>query len=331
MKDIAFGPIPAPHPLIAATLTAGTQNQIGAVSFKYFFDDDYGSTNTFAQMLWFLHTKYFPRMCWAKLTLKPQKSSFFVGSIEPLGMHVGLHHTVDGVRYVMRASAKKRSKIGQFPVLTSGKEVEEFLYMGIPRFCPSDKSVIRYEPSVGMLLPDGALLIQCDGSCRNNGGREARAAIGIYCGENHKKNFAGTVPPHLPQTNQIAELWAMAKALQIGKEVSCESGLSKLIIASDSEYVCLGLTCWISKWKKTGYKGVQNALMFADLEQQIKDLKTHDNVQVEIWKVTREGNTAADKLAQRFQETSRADEARANEAPVEKAPVDEDTSDAIKW
>ena len=49
--------------------------------------------------------------------------------------------------------------------------------MKIPLFCPSDKPIIQYEPSVGMLLPDGALLIQC------NGEREAEQPLEYIVGE----------------------------------------------------------------------------------------------------------------------------------------------------
>ena len=191
----------------------------------------------------------------------------------------------------------------------------------IPLFRPSEKPLIRYEPGLGRLLSDGALLIQCDGSCRNNGERGARATIGVFCGENHARNFAGMVPPHLPQTNQTAELWAMTKALHIGKDIACTFGLPKLVIASDSEYVCLGLTRWISKWKKTGYKGVQNALMFTDLDHQIRKLETLNHVHVEIWKITRDENVAADELAQKFQEVSNV--------PVDEE--DEKVAEYDKW
>ena len=123
LKDLAFGPIPAPQsepPVFA-----------GPVTFKYFFDDDYGAANTFDQLLQFLHDIYFPQIHWARLTLKPSKSQFFVPSIEPLGMTVGRHPSPDGkgVLYGMRANDKKRGKIEAFPTHKNEKEVEAFLYL----------------------------------------------------------------------------------------------------------------------------------------------------------------------------------------------------------
>ena len=75
------------------------------MTFKYFFDDDYGAADTFDQLLQFLHDIYFPRIHWARLTLKPSKSQFFVSNIEPLGMIVGL--VGNDVVYGIRASEGK--------------------------------------------------------------------------------------------------------------------------------------------------------------------------------------------------------------------------------
>ena len=87
LKDLTFGPIPMPasEPAVVACLPS-------QVSFRYFVDDDYGAAYTFDKLINFLHYTYFPRMSWAKLTLKPSKSRFFVLNIEPLGMMVGRHN-----------------------------------------------------------------------------------------------------------------------------------------------------------------------------------------------------------------------------------------------
>ena len=108
--DLAFGPIPAPKE-----------------TFKYFFDDDYGAADTFDQLLQFLHDIYFPRIHWARLTLKPSKSQFFVSNIEPLGMIVGL--VGNDVVYGIRANDKKRGKIEAFLIPKCEKEIEAFLYL----------------------------------------------------------------------------------------------------------------------------------------------------------------------------------------------------------
>lgn len=119
LKDLAFGPIPAPDPeppLVAMT----SERRVG---FRYFVDDDYGAADTFEDLMWLLHDWYFPRIHWARLTLKPSKSAFFVSQIDPLGM------TVDANG--LRASDRKRDKITQYPVPTNETEVDNFLYLTI--------------------------------------------------------------------------------------------------------------------------------------------------------------------------------------------------------
>ena len=74
-------------------------------------------------MLWFLNEWYFPRIKWAKLTLKPCKSAFFVSKIDPLGM------TINSQR--LRASKRKQDKMSQYPTPTSEKEIDDFLYLTI--------------------------------------------------------------------------------------------------------------------------------------------------------------------------------------------------------
>ena len=127
LKDIMFGPIPAPSPepaVISETLTPERD-----LAFKYFVDDDYGASPSFSKLLTFLHMVYFPRIHWARLTLKPSKSHFFVPTIEPLGMLVGMHWTTQGVKYGLRASDSKRGKLDAYPSPQSAKELENFLYL----------------------------------------------------------------------------------------------------------------------------------------------------------------------------------------------------------
>ena len=121
LKDLTFGPIPAPKSEPAVDPSGMT--------FKYFVDDDYGGAPSFYQLLTFLHNDYFPRISWAKLTLKPSKSKFFVDHIEPLGMLVGKHQSGTIVQYGLRANDKKRGKIEAYPVPRCEQEVEAFLYL----------------------------------------------------------------------------------------------------------------------------------------------------------------------------------------------------------
>lgn len=121
LKDVTFGPIPGPNP--EPPLIAALEERRGRVGFRYFFDDDYGAANTFEDLMWFLQEWYFPRVKWAKLTLKPSKSSFFTSKIEPLGMEIDAQG--------LRASRRKQDKISQYPIPTNEKEIDGFLHLTI--------------------------------------------------------------------------------------------------------------------------------------------------------------------------------------------------------
>lgn len=128
LKDITFGPIPAPRgePAVIAELLSSRS----PVTFKYFCDDDYGAAPTFQQLLSFLHDIYFPRIHWARLTLKPSKSRFFVPTIEPLGMTVGRHQISEQeFRYGLKASDAKRGKIEGFPTPQNEQQIDAFLHL----------------------------------------------------------------------------------------------------------------------------------------------------------------------------------------------------------
>ena len=102
LKDLTFGPIPDPD---AEPALLSISEDDPSLAFGYFFDDDYGASYTFPKLLSFLHDFYFLRIKWAHLTLKPAKSSFFVPTIEPLGMVVGKHmqQNTQTVVYGLRA------------------------------------------------------------------------------------------------------------------------------------------------------------------------------------------------------------------------------------
>lgn len=72
LKDVATGPIPSPH-----AEPAPTDTNPGHVCFDHFIDDDVGGAGTFDALVDFLHSQYFPRLTWAKLTLNPTPSGNF--------------------------------------------------------------------------------------------------------------------------------------------------------------------------------------------------------------------------------------------------------------
>ena len=114
LKDFVAGPIPFP-------LAEPALSRVCDGSFEHFIDDDFAAHVTPAAQLEFMHYWYFPRLHWAKMTLKPSKSGFLLDSIEPLGFRTkgkGLRPSLDKV-----------CAIREYPIPTNQEEIERFLYM----------------------------------------------------------------------------------------------------------------------------------------------------------------------------------------------------------
>jgi ribonuclease HI len=78
------------------------------------------------------------------------------------------------------------------------------------------------------------IYVYTDGACTNNGKANAKAGLGIYFSENDNRNLGEKVSSEYKQTNNVAELLAILKALQI-LEKEIEFG-RKIMVYTDSEY-----------------------------------------------------------------------------------------------
>lgn len=105
--------------------------------------------------------------------------------------------------------------------------------------------------------------IYTDGACRGNPGPGGWGAV-LYYGDTSKEIFGGEAHT----TNNRMELLAAINALASLKR-SCE-----LTLYTDSQYVRMGITQWISNWKKRNWqtaakKPVKNADLWKDLDLQV--------------------------------------------------------------
>ena len=87
------------------------------------------------------------------------------------------------------------------------------------------------------------IIVFTDGACSKNGYSNACAGLGVYFGENDKRNFSEKIEGK--QTNNVAELSAIYKALII-VEKNLHIG-ENILIVSDSEY---SIRCCTSYGKK---------------------------------------------------------------------------------
>lgn len=100
-------------------------------------------------------------------------------------------------------------------------------------------------------------MIYTDGASSNNQSRSrASAGVGVYFGDNDKRNISK--PVYGEQTNQRAELQAIENALDVvSKELKSSEEAQHYAIATDSMYSIKSLTEWNHNWKKNGWKNAK--------------------------------------------------------------------------
>ncbi|KAH8594172.1 ribonuclease H-like domain-containing protein [Bisporella sp. PMI_857] len=153
-------------------------------------------------------------------------------------------------------------------------------------------------------------LIYTDGACRNNGNLSPTAGWGfvfrppepsspeIGCVWGRLEDHGPSGEPH-PQTSNRAELRAVIAALEFrswGGE-----GWTRLVIATDSEYVVKGATEWVRRWGQNGWitsqkTAVKNQDLWKELLSKVGQSR-EDGLEICFWRIPRATNKAADKAA----------------------------------
>jgi ribonuclease HI len=149
-----------------------------------------------------------------------------------------------------------------------------------------------------------SLVIAVDGACRDNGRENARAAVGVYVGEGSPYNKSARLPGVI--TNQVAEITAGIEGLTLARKLlpiykNLEGRIRHIVIKADSEYFVKGMTEWVLKWEKNGYRNaagrpVVNQELFKQALNNL-ELLEHKGIKVQFWHVPREENSFADALA----------------------------------
>ena len=140
-----------------------------------------------------------------------------------------------------------------------------------------------------------------DGACSHNGGKQAKAGIGIYIADNHPKNTRERIQGK--QTNNTAELSAVIKVFSLFQN-DIESG-QDIMIYTDSEYVLKCCGYFGEKSEKNGWKNKKGFIANHELVKQIYELyHSYDNVNLQHIKAhtgktdeLSKGNEEADRLA----------------------------------
>ncbi|RDW86070.1 uncharacterized protein DSM5745_02712 [Aspergillus mulundensis] len=151
------------------------------------------------------------------------------------------------------------------------------------------------------------IVIAIDGACQNNGSTQgtARAAFAAYFGKGNELNTARLVGADQRQTSQVAELAGAIEALRIvaglPEEQKPDGKLYTVTLKSDSAYVVQGVTEYLAKWKRNGWrnaqgKAVANIKLWKELEGLVERVE-ENGVGVWFWLVPRELNPVADAAA----------------------------------
>lgn len=155
-------------------------------------------------------------------------------------------------------------------------------------------------------LSGTSMLIFTDGACLDNGrtDRHPRAGFGFVFRPNEpgkQTNVSRALEHsdyHVPTSNR-AELRAAIAALQF-REWDGE-GADEVVIATDSEYLVLGICDRIHLWVERGWlTAARKPVANRDLWEILLDRVCHFermHVAVKFWHIPREWNTEADRLA----------------------------------
>lgn len=157
-------------------------------------------------------------------------------------------------------------------------------------------------------------LIYTDGACLNNGQNNAvggyafvfksgRSSEIIKAGvESFRLEDCGPSGVAYPHTSNRAELRAVIAVLQYRRWNG--EGHNQIVIATDSEYVVLGATEWVTGWVKRGWrtsagKEVKNRDLWEKLFRTMQKFKECHwrSLRVLFWRIPREWNTVADRAA----------------------------------
>lgn len=141
------------------------------------------------------------------------------------------------------------------------------------------------------------MLIFIDASCIGEGTSEARAGYGVLWGPGGKLSVR--MEGHGPQTLSEAELEAAIAALSI--RMWSGEGFDSVVLASDSEYVMLGVSERIHDWIQAGWTTATGIpVMDRNLWELLQaKLRVMDNtgIMVKFWWIPQGCNMEACQLA----------------------------------
>ncbi|OSC96466.1 hypothetical protein PYCCODRAFT_1350802, partial [Trametes coccinea BRFM310] len=128
---------------------------------------------------------------------------------DPRGEHPEDHESALTTRAVeLYEHTEGRVEIFDRRVTTHGTVGDAF------RLFTGPEDVCNKLPAMNTVLTRGLTSVATDGSCLNNGERNAQAGAGVYHGPNHPRNQSVRLPNGMEQSNQSGEIVAAILAAQ---------------------------------------------------------------------------------------------------------------------
>lgn len=136
-----------------------------------------------------------------------------------------------------------------------------------------------------------------DGACMANGNTNCQASWAILAINNKHLSTSGRVIGY-KNSNQIAELYAALKAI----EISLEHGMKRILLVTDSRYVIGVLSKWMPRWKSNNWRNNRNkSITNIDIIKKLSELL--DKLEVKTKHVkghsSDEYNQKVDEMARR--------------------------------
>ncbi|KAJ5951182.1 uncharacterized protein N7479_009595 [Penicillium vulpinum] len=184
-------------------------------------------------------------------------------------------------------------------------DTPQSLFPHCPKVTMTDRvhRYIRLNPN-GRSVED-EFLIYTDGSCKDNGRMNARAGCSFVFNDSASGyarfalEYKGPTGQQHTLTVDRAQVRAVIAALQYRDWAA--DGCSRLIIASDSEYLVDGITKsiweWLSwSWVTTAGEPVRNRDLWECLLGEV-EMWEEKGIRVQFWRIPKEFNTKADRYA----------------------------------
>jgi ribonuclease HI len=137
----------------------------------------------------------------------------------------------------------------------------------------------------GITEPQGirGMRVFTDGACSNNGRPGAKAGYAIWFPDHTSLSESARLPSTQPQTNQRAELSAIARAVEILDEKGFYD--VDIVLYTDSDYSMNCLTKWLPGWISRGWKtssgtDVLHRDLIEETSRRLSKFKSHRFVHV---------------------------------------------------